>query len=55
MVLANPLAPDMIDFGLDLNLFLVAFALALLSAVIAGVYPAWRICRIEPGVQLKAQ
>jgi len=44
-----------IDFGLDVSLFLVALALALLSAVIAGVYPAWRICRIEPGVQLKAQ
>jgi putative ABC transport system permease protein len=41
--------------GMDLPLFLIALGLALLAAMIAGLYPAWKICRIEPGVQLKAQ
>ena len=43
------------DFSLDLNLCLVALALALMSAMVAGVYPAWRICRIQPGAYLKVQ
>ncbi|HXT19604.1 MAG TPA: ABC transporter permease [Thermoanaerobaculia bacterium] len=30
-------------------------ALALLAGLIAGVYPAWRICRIPPAAHLKAQ
>jgi putative ABC transport system permease protein len=44
-----------LDFRLDMNMFWVALVLALLSAMIAGVYPAWRICRIQPGYYLKAQ
>jgi putative ABC transport system permease protein len=43
------------NFPLDLNLFLVALTLALASAMVAGVYPAWRICRIQPSAYLKAQ
>jgi putative ABC transport system permease protein len=43
------------DFRLDFNMFLVAFGLAMISALIAGTYPAWRICRIQPGTHLKAQ
>jgi putative ABC transport system permease protein len=43
------------DFPLDLNMYLVALALALASAMVAGAYPAWRICRIQPGAYLKAQ
>ncbi len=37
------------------TMYLVALALALVSAMVAGAYPAWRICRIQPGVYLKAQ
>ena len=44
-----------LNFRLDMNMFWVALVLALLSAMIAGIYPAWRICRIEPGHYLKAQ
>jgi putative ABC transport system permease protein len=40
---------------LDLEMFFVAMALALFSAMIAGVYPAWRICRVQAGVYLKTQ
>ncbi len=43
------------NFPLDWNLFFMAVALAMLSALVAGVYPAWRICRIQPGVYLKTQ
>lgn len=43
------------NFPLDWNLFLMALALAMLSALVAGAYPAWRICRIQPGVYLKTQ
>lgn len=33
----------------------VAVGLSILAALIAGVYPAWRICRIAPAVHLKLQ
>jgi putative ABC transport system permease protein len=42
-------------FALDAKLVLIALGLALLSAMAAGIYPAWRICRIEPGVYLKTR
>jgi putative ABC transport system permease protein len=45
----------MFDMRLDLNMLLLALALALVSAMIAGIYPAWRICRIVPGAHLKTQ
>lgn len=43
------------NFKLDVPMLLVALGLALASALIAGLYPAWRICRIQPGLHLKAQ
>ena len=43
------------SFTLDVNMMLVAVALSLAAALIAGVYPAWRICRIQPAVYLKTQ
>lgn len=42
-------------FRLDLNMFYVAVLLALVSALIAGLYPAWRICRVQPSLYLKTQ
>jgi putative ABC transport system permease protein len=53
--LLDRLFNDAFEFQLDLNMFLVALALALTAAMIAGVYPAWRICRVQPGVYLKTQ
>ncbi len=43
------------DFQLDWVLFGVAIVLASVAAMVAGAYPAWRICRIEPAVHLKTQ
>jgi putative ABC transport system permease protein len=42
-------------FAIDWSMFAVALVLASLASVIAGIYPAWRICRIEPAVHLKTQ
>jgi putative ABC transport system permease protein len=44
-----------LNFHLDPTMLVVALALALVSAMIAGIYPAWRICRIQPGLHLKMQ
>lgn len=46
-----------VDFGRTLDGTLLAFGvlLALVAAMIAGLYPAWRICRTAPGIHLKTQ
>jgi putative ABC transport system permease protein len=31
------------------------FAIAILSSVIAGLYPAYRICKTNPAIHLKTQ
>jgi putative ABC transport system permease protein len=31
----------------------VALCLAIAAGIAAGVYPAWRACRIAPAIQLK--
>jgi putative ABC transport system permease protein len=32
-----------------------AIAVAVISSVLAGLYPAWRVCSIPPATQLKTQ
>ena len=39
---------------LDASMFLVTFALAIASSLLAGLLPALRACRVAPGLQLKA-
>ena len=41
--------------GLDWVMVLTAIGLAIVSALLAGLYPTWRACRIAPASQLKAQ
>ena len=41
--------------GLDWTMVLTAIALAIVSALLAGLYPTWRACRIAPASQLKIQ
>ncbi|NND44626.1 MAG: FtsX-like permease family protein [Xanthomonadales bacterium] len=41
--------------GLDWVMVLTAIALAIISALLAGLYPTWRACRIAPAGQLKTQ
>jgi len=40
---------------LDWVMMLTAIGIAVASGVIAGLYPAWRVCKIPPATQLKTQ
>jgi putative ABC transport system permease protein len=40
---------------LDFTLVAVAIGLAIVSALLAGLYPTWRACQVQPSVQLKSQ
>lgn len=37
----------------DLEMLAAAIFLSLVAGLIAGLYPAWRICNVQPAVQLK--
>ena len=43
------------NFALDLNMVGAGVLLSLFAGMVAGLYPAWRICRIEPAAHLKTQ
>lgn len=40
---------------LDGTMVLLAIVLAIVSSILAGLYPTWRACQIQPSQQLKAQ
>lgn len=40
---------------LDLTMVGIAIASAVVTTVIAGLYPAWRVCRVPPGAYLRLQ
>ena len=40
---------------LDWVMVFAAIAIAVFSGMIAGLYPAWRVCSIPPAAQLKTQ
>lgn len=40
---------------LDGEMLLLAATLSLLAGLLAGVYPAWRVCSVPPAMQLKVQ
>ena len=42
-------------FRLDLEMAGLAILLSLVAGLIAGLYPAWRVCRIPPAIHLKVQ
>jgi putative ABC transport system permease protein len=39
---------------LDVSMFVVTFAIALVASLIAGLLPAWRACVVTPAPQLKS-
>jgi putative ABC transport system permease protein len=41
--------------SLDLEMVGVSIFLSLIAGLMAGVYPAWRICSVAPAMQLKLQ
>lgn len=40
---------------LDVTMFATTFVLAIVSSVLAGTIPAWRVCKVSPAFQLKEQ
>ena len=40
---------------LDWLMMFTAIGIAIVSSMIAGLYPAWRVCKIPPATQLKTQ
>lgn len=40
---------------LDLDMLVAGIALALVSGLVAGLYPSWRVCRVAPATYLKLQ
>ncbi|HEY4366892.1 MAG TPA: ABC transporter permease [Steroidobacteraceae bacterium] len=40
---------------LDMPMILIALAIAIASGVLAGLYPTWRVCRVQPAMYLKTQ
>jgi putative ABC transport system permease protein len=40
---------------LDWMMVVLALLLALLSSLLAGLYPTWRACSVQPSQQLKSQ
>lgn len=42
-------------FRLDPLMLTLALGLSILASLIAGLYPAWRACNIQPAIQIKLQ
>ena len=40
---------------LDVSMTALAIILSLVSTILAGLYPTWRACNIQPAQQLKSQ
>lgn len=53
--LVNRLLDNGGQFGLDPTMTAAGIGLALVAGLIAGIYPAWRICRVAPAIHLKLQ
>jgi putative ABC transport system permease protein len=52
---AGKFLPGNIPVQLDGEMIAAAIALSLGAGLVAGLYPAWRICTIAPAMQLKIQ
>ena len=38
---------------LDLEMVAISVFLSLMAGLMAGIYPAWRVCSVAPAMQLK--
>ena len=58
-VLVLKLVNGMLDnggyFALDAPMIFAGVGLSLVAGLVAGIYPAWRICRVAPAIHLKLQ
>jgi putative ABC transport system permease protein len=50
---AHQQAPELVR--LDGEMVLVSIFLSLVAGLLAGIYPAWRVCSVAPAMQLKVQ
>jgi putative ABC transport system permease protein len=55
MYVAGRLFDPPMEIDSDLTMVGVGIVLALVAGLVAGIYPAWRVCHIDPGVHLKSQ
>ncbi len=51
----NRLLGEQFVFSLDLNMVGAGLLLSLVAGLVAGIYPAWRICAVPPALHLKLQ
>ncbi|HEV8434814.1 MAG TPA: ABC transporter permease [Thermoanaerobaculia bacterium] len=54
-ILKAPNGNSVSGVSLDLEMVGVSIVLSLVAGLMAGIYPAWRICSIAPAMQLKLQ
>ncbi len=56
LAVVRKISPDIeVLTHLDTGLLLFALAVSVAASLLAGLYPAWRACRIAPAAQLKSQ
>jgi putative ABC transport system permease protein len=53
--LISKVVPNGDVIRLDLEMVAVSVFLSLIAGLIAGIYPAWRVCSVAPAMQLKLQ
>ena len=53
--LINRLLENGNQFSLDLRMVIAGLGLSLVAGLVAGIYPAWRICKVAPAIHLKLQ
>jgi putative ABC transport system permease protein len=53
--LVNRALAGEVKYQLDLPMIATGFGLTLLAGLVAGLYPAWRICSVPPATHLKLQ
>lgn len=53
--LISKFLPNGNAIGLDLEMVLVSVFLSVVAGLMAGIYPAWRVCSVTPAMQLKVQ
>src|ERR1043166_3711058 len=54
-ILKGPNGVTITGVSLDAEMVGVSIVLSLVAGLLAGIYPAWRICSIAPAMQLKLQ
>jgi putative ABC transport system permease protein len=53
--LISKFLPNGNAIALDAEMVLVAIFLSIVAGLMAGIYPAWRVCSVTPAMQLKVQ